>query len=215
MFIFSVIVDTFAVECDQARNDFEELKVRLRDVLSAKFVDRIILEYGLCVALMDLVSVEAQPILGPNDGRPSFKVQFETLLFSPVKDEIISGRICASDATGLRISCQVMRDIRVPAHMLQEPSAFDAQAGLWYWKVDIKEEATGMTNTKQLWYELNGLVRLRVCDVIYNKECSIRSSEAEAAESFAPMLIIVRQPFAYSQSHTLTHSVHDRVYLGG
>lgn len=123
MFLSVDIEDAIPLLCHACGRDFEETLTYLSKTVSAKYVDKVVPNQGLCITLVNINDVKAMPILGPNDGRPCFKVNFQAIIFKPFPKQIISGRVLSSDATGLRITLNFFQDVRVPAHMLQDPAS--------------------------------------------------------------------------------------------
>jgi len=65
-------------------------------VIQARYVDRVVPDLGLIVALYDLLSIEGGAIY-PSDGAAFFRVRFRLVAFRPFVGEVLVGRLAACD----------------------------------------------------------------------------------------------------------------------
>lgn len=123
MFLAIDFADTLALDCLSAGNQFTDTLKQLECHIENKYIDRVVTNIGLCVWMIEIVSVESRPIMGPNDGRPCYHVVFQMAVLRPLPKELVRASIVGSDTLGLKCALgNFFQDIRVPSHMLQESS---------------------------------------------------------------------------------------------
>ncbi|XP_026416915.1 DNA-directed RNA polymerase III subunit RPC8-like [Papaver somniferum] len=99
--------------------------------LEKLFVDKVIAQLGLCISVYDIKSIKGGFIFA-GDGASTYTVDFRLIMFRPFEGDILSGKVDASDANGLRLSVGFFKDISVPVHLLPNPSKF-SEDGRWTW----------------------------------------------------------------------------------
>jgi DNA-directed RNA polymerase III subunit RPC8 len=100
----------------------------------------------LCISFYDFVDI-GDPYVYPSEGAAHQLVKFRLIVFRPFVGEIIVGKITSSNKDGIKVSVDFFDDILIPASLLQNPSVFNSEEGLWIWKyeendltLDIGEE---------------------------------------------------------------------------
>ncbi|KAI3991023.1 hypothetical protein MKX01_026207 [Papaver californicum] len=127
----------------------------IRGELEKLFVDKVIAQLGLCVSIYDIKYIDGGLIFA-GDGASTYTVDFRLIMFHPFEGEILSGKVDASDANGLRLSVVFFKDIFVPAHLLPNPSKF-SEDGRWTW----------MYGDVELTIEQDDEIRFRVHKISY------------------------------------------------
>ncbi|RZC82601.1 hypothetical protein C5167_045388 [Papaver somniferum] len=168
--------------------------------LEKLFVDKVIAQLGLCISVYDInplreASYLLEMVLRPIRYKKMFvtcslpkklnvasftsfililQVDFRLIMFRPFEGEILSGKVDASDANGLRLSVGFFKDISVPVHLLPNPSKFED--GRWTW----------MYGEVELTIEQDDEIRFRVHKISYPP---IPLEQEKDSEAFAPMVI--------------------------
>ncbi|RZC77942.1 hypothetical protein C5167_002122 [Papaver somniferum] len=70
--------------------------------LEKLFVDKVIAQLGLCISVYDIKSIKGGFIFA-GDGASTYTVDFRLIMFRPFEGDILSGKVDASDANGLRL----------------------------------------------------------------------------------------------------------------
>ena len=114
-------------------------------VIESLYVDKVVKDLGLVVTLYEIVSIEGGTVY-PGEGSAHFHVVFKVVVFRPFVGEVLEGVLIRADRKGLYVRLGFFNDVFIPEHMLQEPSAFDAEEQLWVWNyqnermfMDLKE----------------------------------------------------------------------------
>lgn len=171
----------------------------LIDEINIKYSNKVILNYGLCIAFYDFLSVD-QGTIFPGDGACHCKgktllitfshllVRFRYILFRPIEGEVIVGKIVTSNKFGLRISIDFMEDIWIPSHnhifysiifsqkllhrlvVLPQPSQYDPLRRVWIWS--YIDEETSIKEDFEI--SVNSLVKFKVTGIRFNKLESIK-----------------------------------------
>lgn len=119
-------------------------------------------DLGMCVALYDVISVgESQ--LHQGSASQHSAVEFRLVIFAPFVGEILTGTIMSCDEAGLRLSLGFFDEIYVPKALLQAPSSWSGDEKLWVWNV---------TESDQLFFDIDNMARFRVMDVSYARQLS-------------------------------------------
>ena len=110
----------------------------LRRVIEEKYLDRVVPEVGLVVALYDVLEVK-DCFIFPGDFRDSFgeaasTATFRVVVFRPEGGALLRGRLVESTTTGIRVSLEFFNDVEIPAHELMQPAFFDARNKIWVWQ---------------------------------------------------------------------------------
>jgi len=132
-----------------------------------KFLNKVIEDVGLVVAVFDITSV-GDAYVYPGDGASFVSVQFRAVVFRPFVGEIIVGKIKSSNEEGIKVSLEFFGDVFLPNHLLQHPSYFEEEEQLWYWEF----------SEHKLFFELESDVRLRIESIVFNKRHSKRPPKA-------------------------------------
>ena len=131
----------------------------ISDALCEKYPNKVVPDLGLCITLYDILHVgESQ--LYPGSGAHHTAVEFRLIVFRPYIGEIMTGTVVASDTTGVRVSLGFFDEIHVPARLLQKPSSFSQEEGVWVWNV---------TEDNDLFLDLENPLRFRVEEVRYRE----------------------------------------------
>ena len=127
MFVLAVVRDTIRV----SPAAFGKAPASaLRDEVDARYSGRVLSDVGF------VVCCESAKTLGDGlvhalDGGATYQSEFRLLVFRPFVGEVIRGTVEAADESGLRVSCGLFSQIRVPAKDLPQSSTFDVSRRLW------------------------------------------------------------------------------------
>ena len=142
------------------------LLTAVTDALSAKYPNKVLPGLGLCIALHDILHV-GESHLHPGNAAQHTAVEFHLVIFKPYVGEVMTGTVVASDPQGMRVSLGFFDDIHVPHRLLQHPSQWSAEEGVWVWNV---------TPDHQLFYDLENELRFRVEEVSFREERNLAAS---------------------------------------
>ncbi|KAI3925260.1 hypothetical protein MKW92_006167 [Papaver armeniacum] len=171
MFVLSLIEHTLRLPPNLLSLPLPEA---IRGELEKLFVDKVITQLGLCISVYDIKSIKGGFIFA-GDGASTYTVDFRLIMFRPFEGEILSGKVDASDANGLRLSVGFFKDISVPVHLLPNPSKF-SEDGRWTW----------IYNDVELTIEQDDEIRFRVHKISYPP---IPLEQEKDSKAFAPMVI--------------------------
>ncbi|KOB78097.1 DNA-directed RNA polymerase III 25 kDa polypeptide [Operophtera brumata] len=101
-------------------------------LLNRKLANKVVLNVGLCIALYDITDIGHSYIF-PGDGSSHTEVKFRYMVFRPVVEEIVVGKI--------KITLGFFDDILIPVNALQHPSRFDETDQAWVWEFRVTSEA--------------------------------------------------------------------------
>jgi len=110
----------------------KEFYAAIQDEVNARYTGRVLPGVGLSVVLYDFYKV-GEAVVHPGDGAAWVKVEFREVVFRPFPGETLRGQVLRSDANGLQLSLGFFEEIRVPPHLLPDPSRYDGPQGLWVW----------------------------------------------------------------------------------
>jgi len=147
----------------------------VRNALNAKYPNKVMRNLGLCVALYDILHI-GESHLHPGSAAHHTAVQFRLVIFRPHIGEILTGSVVSSDEEGVRISLGFFNDIHVPKTLLQEPSSWSPEEGLWVWNVTPEHE---------LFVDLENPIRFRVHQIVFAEQGNAASRAAVAATAAA------------------------------
>lgn len=100
MFVVATLTDTVLI----APHLFnEQLSSIVAEELDRKLANTIFQELGLCICLYDILSM-GDCILVPSDPNFHIKVKFRYVVFRPMIDEILVGKIRSSSKDGITVS---------------------------------------------------------------------------------------------------------------
>jgi len=129
--MFSVVLleDTFVI----APHLFgqEELAISLE--IRKKYVNHVIKDIGLCVALFEFVSIGSGMVY-PGNGSAHVQVKFRMVMFRPFLGEVLIGRVKSSNISGIQVSLEFFDDIHIPPSLMLKPSKFDKDSSIWFWQ---------------------------------------------------------------------------------
>lgn len=133
-----------------------------------KFLNKILLDGGLCISFFDFVSAD-DPYVYPAEGAAHQLVNFRLVVFRPFINEVLVGRIVTSSKEGLKVSLEFFDDILIPHTFLQAPCEFIEKTNTWNWLFSDDDENTVV---QSLPYEINEIIRFRVRAVNINAPTS-------------------------------------------
>jgi DNA-directed RNA polymerase III subunit RPC8 len=81
------------------------------------------------VVALDAVESAGDAVLNPGDGAAHVRATFRLVLFRPSVNEVLEGRVLASDATGILVSLSFFNNIFVPASAMDERCTFNVERG--------------------------------------------------------------------------------------
>lgn len=147
----------------------------IRRLIHAKYVDRVINDVGVGVALYGVEDIEGARIL-PGDGRAHLRVRFKLIVFRPFLGEVLQGHIISESSEGIQVALgDVFNDVTIPLVFLREPRRFSAEENQWYW--DYEEEHS-------LPYRVGAPIRFRV------KEIEFLDTNRQDKQQGPPMTIL-------------------------
>jgi len=166
MFVVSDLYDVVRVEPDKLTG--KSIYDALRQALNNKFVNKVLLNCGLFIKVMDFLpqSAETDFHILPGDGAVHKKVYFRAIVFRPFINEIIEGRVRSMSPEGVKISLEFFDDIIVQGMRLPHPSHWDGVKGCWIW-----EYGADNGESHNLLLEVGDRVRFRVVDEKFT-DCS-------------------------------------------
>lgn len=130
MFVLISLADMIRTCPDQFNCKSEDVLI---EQIEDKYVNKVLPGSGLGISFYDFVEL-GDPYVYPAEGGVHQLVKFRMIYFRPFIGEVLEGYICASDEVGIRVSLIFFEDLFIPAHLLQSPSEFDKDKGLWVWK---------------------------------------------------------------------------------
>jgi len=136
MFILSVIEDEVALHPSQF-GPYKHIPA-IRSLIESKYVDRVIPDVGLAIALYDIVSIKDAYIfpgdLRDSQGDAACRVVFRLVIFRPKINELVIGRVHSCSQMGIQVSLGFFHDVSVPANLLRQPAVFDERLRTWVWQ---------------------------------------------------------------------------------
>jgi len=134
----------------------------LKDRVDRIYSNRVLPHRGLCITLWDWIEKGEDRLLY-SDGAAYTHVAFRMLVYRPVTNEIIIGRIIAADRDGIRLSSDMFSHIYVAPHRLPSPSHFDEAESAWIWTY----------GQDKLFIDLEELAKCKVVSVTYSETASL------------------------------------------
>eukprot|EP00474_Spongospora_subterranea_P010374 CRZ10832.1 hypothetical protein [Spongospora subterranea] len=131
--------------------------------LQEKYANKVLRDQGLCICIRNILYI-GEPLLFPGDGGVHVRIECSLILFRPFVHELLIGSIRHSDSSGILVSFHFSEDIFLPKDYLPEPSVFDEEEKLWYWKY--------LDNN--MYMDVGEEIRLRVLSIEYNNESKDR-----------------------------------------
>ncbi|KAF2847570.1 DNA-directed RNA polymeras-like protein III 25 kDa polypeptide, partial [Plenodomus tracheiphilus IPT5] len=110
----------------------------IKDVVNAKYSNKIVPGIGLCICMWDLLSA-TQGLIGHGTGLVNVNIEFRIAVFRPFRGEIIYGRIKSSSPEGIIIDLDFTSEVFIPYQNLFENSSFNHGENVWVWNSDGTE----------------------------------------------------------------------------
>jgi len=130
-----------------------------------KFLNKILLDGGLCISFFDFVSAD-DPYIYPAEGAVHQLISFRLVVFRPFVNEVLVGRIVSSNKEGLKVSLEFFDDILIPHTFLQNPYEYCEKTNTWNWLYSNDEDDESAV---QLYpYEIDETIRFKVRAVNIN-----------------------------------------------
>ncbi|KAF7108274.1 hypothetical protein CFC21_108772 [Triticum aestivum] len=143
--------------------------------LERLFLDKVVVNLGLCVSVYDILAVEGGFIF-PGEGCSTYKVSFRLLMFRPFIGEVLVGKISGYDEKGLQVSLDFFTDICIPGHLMQFGTV-RGEDGRWALKTEDGDE---------LHLDIDDEIRFLASSIKYPP---IPVEQKEDDKPFAPMQI--------------------------
>lgn len=163
MYVLSVLEDEVALHPSEFAAN-EHIPV-IRKHIEAKYVDRVIPDVGLVIALYDILKVRDAYIfpgdLKDSQGDAACTVVFRLVVFRPKVDELLVGRVHASTPMGLQVTLGFFQDVSIPINHLRKPCEYDEQTKSWAWVYQATPTAIAMPYP----YQQNEVICVRVKSV--------------------------------------------------
>ena len=170
MFELARLKDTVTI----APSEFgKPLLTAVTDALSEKYPNKVVPGLGLCVTLHDILHVGEAHLYASNASM-HLPVEFRLVMFRPYVGEVLTGTVVSSDPKGMRVSLGFFDEIHVPSRLLQSPSYWSPEEGVWVWNV---------TDDHQLFYDLENELRFRVEEVRFREETNVSARKPKASSA--------------------------------
>ena len=129
MFVLAIVEDKLKTLPDQFDRDSSEVLI---EQIESKYSNKVLLEVGLCVSFYDFLEVQ-DAFVYPAEGACHQVVKFRLVIYKPIKDELLIGKVTQSDEYGLRVSMGFFDDIHIPSRSLKQPASFNPDKKIWTW----------------------------------------------------------------------------------
>ncbi|XP_032520499.2 DNA-directed RNA polymerase III subunit RPC8 [Danaus plexippus] len=130
MFVLSEMKDVLRVTPEHFDQSLTE---SITTLLNRKLANKVVLNVGLCIALFDITNIGHSYIF-PGDGSSHTEVIFRYIVFRPLVEEILIGKIRSCSRDGVHVTMGFFDDILIPVNALQHPSRFDETDQAWVWE---------------------------------------------------------------------------------
>lgn len=130
MFVATEMKDVIRVTPD---NFHHSLKDSITTLLNRKLANKVVLNVGLCIAMYDITHI-GHSYTFPGDGSSHTEVKFRYIVFRPLVEEILIGKIRSCSREGVHVTLGFFDDILIPVNALQHPSRFDETDQAWVWE---------------------------------------------------------------------------------
>lgn len=97
--------------------------------IDLKYSNKVISK-GLILSLWDILHY-SDAVVHQGEGSIVLESKFRLLIFRPLINQIIIGKIKSNDSTGLYVTLGFFDDLFVPCAYLKENSTFDSQTWIW------------------------------------------------------------------------------------
>lgn len=166
------------------------------DAVESKYLDTVVDNMGLVVALQSVDSVSHGEVLS-DEGSALVDVKFRLCFFRPWVDEVIHGTIAHMGEYGVSVTLGFFDDIVVPSSLLPKPHEFRNEAWTWFF-IDEKDGCT-----TEMPMELGDTVAVRVCSVRYRR----RPPHSDASPAMQAANALNEQRLLGSGQHANTSRV--------
>jgi len=132
MFALVVVNDTIRI---QPHNLDKPIEDNVRDEIHAKYSNKVIPDQGLVIGLHGW-NTRGDAYLYPGDGGAHVRTQFRLAVFRPFVGQVMVGRVCDCDHSGVQVTVGFFQHIIIPADHLRQPAFFDQEdpeKKAWYW----------------------------------------------------------------------------------
>ncbi|ORY47908.1 hypothetical protein BCR33DRAFT_81292 [Rhizoclosmatium globosum] len=120
MFQLLTLEDTVRVlPADQRK----PLPVAVTDELNKKYANKIKPKSGLCIRVLDILTIGDGIVHACLDGSGMFKTSFRLIVFRPFVGQILTGKVVHMSPEGLRVSLEFFDDILIPEYLLKPNSS--------------------------------------------------------------------------------------------
>lgn len=143
----------------------------VNNALSEKYPNKVLPGLGLCVTLHDILHIGEAHLYANSNAAMHIPVEFRLVMFRPYVGEVLTGTLVSSDPKGMRVSLGFFDEIYVPARLLQAPSYWSTEEGVWVWNV---------TEDHQLFNDLENEMRFRVEAVNFRQETNVAAKVRRA-----------------------------------
>ena len=191
MFILTVLEDEVALHPSQFGPN--QHIPRIKSMIEAKYVDRVVPDVGLVMALYDIVKVRDAYIfpgdLKDSQGEAACTVVFRVVVFRPKLNELLIGRVHSSTPMGLQVSIGFFQDVTIPVNQLRAPGVYDERLRTWVWQYrDDNDKAINYP------YQADELICLRVKSVQFTDSLDSSLSAARRAQALSASNKAVKIP---------------------
>lgn len=157
----------------------------IRKMIEAKYVDRVIPDVGLVIALYDVLKVRDAYIfpgdLKDSQGDAACTVVFRVIVFRPKIGELLVGRVLASTPMGLQVTLGFFQDVSIPIAHLRKPCHYDDRSKSWLWNYESEPGAIPVPYP----YLRDELICLRVKSVQFLDSLDESLSAARRAQALS------------------------------
>lgn len=177
MFVVAELRDSVRVAPDTF--DRELLEV-LAEELDKKYANKVLVDIGLCLCVLDFKEVQ-DAIIYPSDGAAHHRVLFRMVVFKPFVGEILIGTITGSNDEGIHVSLEFFDDVFIPRFSLPVPSVYNQREKTWTWRFDPdseEEDAGGIfTNHEQIRFRVDSITFTKVCHTDKGRQATHLSTD--------------------------------------
>ena len=150
--------DTMPIQpCDFNRN----LQSVLVKLINEKYANHVIADVGLVISLYVIDKVGDGHLVA-DSGSAYTDVTFRLIVFRPFTGETLYGTLLRQTPESIQISLDFLCDVTVPASLLQQPSHWDPERGMWYWLSEDAED-----NQERFYMEVNNGLAFKVHKIQY------------------------------------------------
>jgi DNA-directed RNA polymerase III subunit RPC8 len=173
MFVIEILEDKVKAQPDQFDRCLRDV---IMEQIELKYVNKIILRVGLCVAFYDFIEI-GDPYIYPAEGSTHQSVKFRLVFFRPFDGETLTGKIIGSDEKGIRVSLGFFDDIFIPSNRFMDNSVYDEKKGLWIWRYGEPPDQNDFI------MEIDEQIRFKVLATQFSNDEALKN-EIKAQNSF-------------------------------